>query len=142
MDGIGALKKTLLSLSPEITKGEKILIVVDADKSYCERKDEVTTIINNKDIDLFILPDNKNSGDLESLLLSTIPENEIIKCFDIYTECLEENDIKTSSINDKAKLFAYTTLSFNKKPKDSFEHFDFNHPKIVILKNFMKEKYL
>ncbi len=137
MNGIGGLNKTIESLSPELQRGEKILIFADADNSYQTRKDEITNIINNKSIDFFLLPNNEDKGDLESLLLSTLPNNIILKCFDTYIECLKQDNINITSINDKSRLFAYTTLSFNQKPKESFENFDFNHQSFYKIKEFL-----
>ncbi len=94
--------------------------------------------ITPENVGFYIFPNHKNDGDLETLLLSHIDkENKIIQCFDGYKDCTKRN------IDDKAKLYAYTTLELNQKPEEYIKNLtindDFNDLKTK-LQNLFKEQ--
>ena len=68
---------------------------------------------------------NSDSGNLETLLLSTLDKNNsVLNCFDKYSECLKEKEDIFEKALDKAKLHAYTMFSQKGenlyKPHNSF----------------------
>ena len=90
----------------------KYFAIVDADTSFSSRNSEMLEVAKDK-ADFYIFPNHQDDGDLETLLLSQInKENNVIKCFDRYQECVAKD------IDDKAKLYAYTTLVCNQKPEE------------------------
>ena len=124
------LESTLSNiLSPTIEKIEKIAIIQDADNDFKisiqNIKDAVkNSKIDNRKIEKFLTPNNKDLGDLETLLLSTIQKNPIVECFDNYKECLiSKQDIYEKALN-KGQVYAYTMYSQKgenlHKPQDSF----------------------
>jgi len=123
------LSKELPYLKDEENEISKIGIIQDTDKDFeaSEQyiKDEIkASLINPSKIKYFLTPNNGELGDLETLLLSTIQENSIIKCFDSYKQCLEKNqDIHPKALN-KGQVYAYTMYYQQGKnlykPQDSF----------------------
>ena len=98
--------------------------------------------IKGLNINFFLIPNHSEPGELETLLLSTVEsDNIILKCFQEYIACLEKRDINTASINNKAKLYAYTSLSFGKKPEESFDSmfdlWDIENRELQPVKNFI-----
>jgi predicted ATP-dependent endonuclease of OLD family len=144
MQGKGGLTKNLTSLEPELQKGIKIALILDADSDFKKRKSEVEKELNGLEIDFFLIPNHSEAGELETLLLSSVDsDNTILKCFEEYIACLEQKDVNTASINDKAKLYAYTTLSAGKKPEESFDSicnlWDMESCEFQPIKNFVHQ---
>ncbi len=62
----------------------------------------------NPKIGVFILPDGKNKGMLETLCLSIVESKDINKCIDDFMDCMGKNlKSKPPKNSDKAKLHAY-----------------------------------
>jgi len=129
MDGENNLEKELKLLKPKEIEISKIYIIQDADKipgdsqNYIEEEIKKSSINRDK-IKTFLTPNNKDKGDLETLLLSTIKNNSIVKCFDDYRVCLEsKEEIQQKALN-KGQVYAYTMYSQTGEnryqPKDSF----------------------
>ncbi len=141
MQGKGGLARTLASLEPELARGESIAVILDADKSFGSSKKETEKIISDRSVDFFLAPNHSDPGNLETLLLSTVDENDVILCFDEYIECLEEKGFNTYTVDNKAKLYAYTKLTFDKTPEKSFDsnerHWDLGHPKFSAINEFV-----
>jgi hypothetical protein len=116
LKGIDSVKETLKKLNKHDLSQNKYFAIVDADASFEIRNTEMTKLRQNDSIDFYIFPNNKDNGDLETLLLSHVNEdNKIIKCFDDYKACVI--DAVKKDIDNKAKLYAYTTLEHGKKPE-------------------------
>ena len=114
--------KNLIDKTSENPK--KILLICDADfkenkKSYDgfqKTKNTLNPVISklkkefkNRKIDFFILPNNKNDGNLDSLFLQCADKKitEKSRCVDDYLKCLGENP----SINKKDKLCSQLLIS-------------------------------
>ena len=116
-------------IKPTIPKIKSLAIIQDADDDYDKSEMNIKIAITNSKIDeskisYFLTPNNKDNGDLETLLLSTIKDNDIVKCFDSYKKCLEEKeDIHQKALN-KGQVYAYTMYSQKgenlHKPHNSF----------------------
>ncbi len=132
LDGKDKLHLAVNSFLSNTMQGNRNIIVFDADSDY------VTSLenINNKAVELgikidgvFLLPNNKDSGALEELLLYLInPEhNDFIGCFNNYEACLKGND-KFVSPAIKTKVYAYVdSLNKRRKLKIAQENFrDYN----------------
>lgn len=146
---------------------EQILIIADADQSCQERNNELQKLIKNNisepgkkyEIKLndkiiktgyFILPNNKDNGSLETLLLEAAYDKGKIlkKCVSDMYECLEQNTYKDklkSSKNkqDKLKLrlylnglIAHEDFHYDQTYKNEL---DFNHSCFKELKDFLSE---
>lgn len=92
---------------------EKHLIIFDADKDYNASKANIENQINQMNIpkenyEIFLLPNNKDNGNLETLIEKISRHKEVLNCFEGYEECISKlgiNDIKLPSKKDK--VFAY-----------------------------------
>ena len=110
-------------LKPMERKIKTIGILTDADKDFENSKEEVETAINNSKIDKnkfipFLTPNNKEEGNLEKLLLSTLDKKNIpqLQCFQQYKKCLMKD---ISNIEQRAiykhEVEAY--IKFSEKPR-------------------------
>lgn len=93
------------------------LVIFDADDDYGKKKDELVKWKeqNNVDFQLFLLPDNSSSGELEDLLELVInPENQpVMDCWKTYEDSLKEidlpwrNGLPLTIPAKKTKIYAY-----------------------------------
>jgi len=139
LKGIDSVKKTLEKLTEHDLSQHIYFAIVDADASFENRNQEMTGIATPKNVGFYIFPNHEDNGDLETLLLSNIGENKIINCFDTYKNCVDKE------IDNKAKLYAYTTLELNQKPEEYIKNLgigeNFNDLKTK-LQNLFKEETL
>ena len=129
LKGQDKLEQELIYLKDEEIQIEQIAIIQDADKDFKKSEESIKVSIKNSNIDknkikIFLTPNNKDLGDLETLLLSTIDKNNILECYNDYEICLQkEHDIYEKALN-KGKVHAYTMYSQQgenlHKPQDSF----------------------
>jgi len=116
LKGIDSVKKTIENLEELGLSQNSYFAIVDADNSFTERDKEMEALTKTNNVPYYIFPNHQDNGDLETLLLSHVnEENEIIKCFDAYKTCVKKD------IDNKAKLYAYTTLEHDKKPEQYIE---------------------
>ncbi len=129
IDGQGNLEKELNFLKNEEHMISNIFIIQDADNDIKKSKEQIEETINNSLIEknkikYFLTPNDKDTGNLETLLLSSIENNPVLECFDEYAKCLKENEEVYPKALDKGKLHAYTMYSQKGenlyKPVDSF----------------------
>ncbi len=119
LKGDGSVFKEIKILNDKDLSENKYFAIIDADNSFSDRNDEMTALTKDKNIEFYIFPNHKDKGDLETLLLSKIAsDNKILKCFDSYKECVEKD------IDNKAKLYAYTTLELDKRPEEYIKTLD------------------
>jgi len=83
LKGQNNLEETLkLILKPREAVISKIGILIDADQDFEQSKDEVKEAISSSNIDIkkisyFLTPNNKDLGNLETLLLSSLDKTDI-----------------------------------------------------------------
>jgi len=119
LKGDGSVIKEIEKLNDKDLSENKYFAIIDADKSFEDRNQDMRRLTKDKDINFYIFPNHKDDGNLETLLLSKIEiENKILKCFDDYKQCVEKD------IDNKAKLYAYTTLEFDLKPEEYIKTLD------------------
>lgn len=116
LGGQDNLNKFLERLKSKEIKISKIGIIQDADNNFEKSKENIENAIQNSKIDknkidIFLTPNNQDKGDLETLLLSTIKNNNIIECFDDYKKCLLRNDEIHPKALNKGQVYAYTMYS-------------------------------
>ena len=94
--------------------GRNIALVLDADSDVDQRRRDVNKKIQAcslpvKTEHVFLIPDNQQPGDLETLLEEiTISENRsIFDCLDAYNECLLSADTNYPKLDGKARIQAY-----------------------------------
>jgi len=125
LNGENNLEKALVYvLKPMERKIKTIGILTDADKDFEKSKQEVKDAIEKSKIDedkfiCFLTPNNKELGNLETLLLSSLDKETIpqLQCFQAYKKCLtdEIKDIEKRAI-DKHEVEAY--IKFSEKPRN------------------------
>jgi len=113
LKGIDSVKKTIENLEDLSLSQNLYFAIVDADHSFEDRNEEMNRLTKVKKIPFYIFPNNKDNGDLETLLLAKIGnKNKTIQCFNNYQECINKK------VDNKAKLYAYTTLELDKRPEE------------------------
>ena len=135
LKGIESIKKLIPTLEIDIKNGNKIFAIIDADKSFKNREKQMKELTKNQDIGFYIFPNHKDNGDLETLLLSNIPNDKFIQCFDKYKKCVGKD------IDNKTKLYAYTTLKYKQKPKEYIKTLDFSHQNFDELKQKLTDLF-
>ncbi|MFB1326394.1 DUF3226 domain-containing protein [Helicobacter pylori] len=94
----------------EIEKYDKTLIIFDADKDYESNKKEILSKTQQKitEEQIFLFPNNRDDGDLETLLLEIAKHDEFLKCFEGYLECIKSKEhYKPIKNISKSKWYAY-----------------------------------
>lgn len=134
---------------------KKISFILDADNSFSKREqdlqDEIKKIENTLKItDLFtqyfILPNHKDSGMAEDLLLEIASKPDLVNFInnDIFSKLDEHKDSKITKVA-KSKFMIYSACMTPLKNtphsliQQADEHLDFTHQKIVELKNFINK---
>ena len=139
--GISSVFKTIKNLNEKDLEENSYFAIVDADDSFEDRNKEIQSRIDNRDINYYILPNHQNSGDLETLILEIIGNSVIINCFNTYKECIETK-YPDCQIDNKAKLYAYTTIEHNKRPEKYIEeNLDIKHPNFNDLKQKLQNLF-
>lgn len=134
------------------------LVVFDADKDFNSRKQEIETWKTkyNLAFELFLLPDNKNTGALEDLLEKIIINNNkpIIDCWNGFETCIQECagkkiGKKLTIPAKKTKIYAYLEILLGETRKEkekikererdykNAEHWNLDSEFLVPLKCFL-----
>ncbi len=125
LKGDGSVKRYIENLTDHELSENTYFAIIDADNSFSDSEKKLQKCIGDKKIYFFIFPDHKNSGELEDLILSSIDidnKDEVIKCFNNYKQCIKDSINK--DIENKHKLYAYTTLQHNQKPEEYIKTLD------------------
>lgn len=141
-------KDNLINRVNLVKANKNYLIIFDADNDYNNSKANIENQINQMNIpkqnyEIFLLPNNKDNGNLETLIEKIALYKEVLKCFEGYEECISKlgiNDIKIPPKKDK--VFAYMqSFGFKNtiKPKefDLSPYVDFEDKYLEDLKNFL-----
>lgn len=146
----------IVRLQKNEDEGGKNLVIFDTDNNFIERMVYLNKnkMLHDVNFDLFLFPNNADSGDLETLLLQIVNfENHefYFTCFDDLINCLKKGippkKIKGFEVPDlKAKVFTY--LSFfkqdAKEEKRNYQNKTFwnlHHSATLSLKSFLN-KYI
>lgn len=146
-DGIKNVKEKICKA---LSMDERILVILDADDDMQKSLENIHTQLDLLDAglkghcEIFLMPNNKDAGNLETLLEHIAKEKCILKCFDNYTSCIVGLQSKNPNIklpNKKAKVFAYLS-SFGFKNGDKNFKMDDNilnlqSPYLDNLKDFL-----
>ncbi len=95
----------------------------------------------NINLGFYLMPNGKDEGELEDLLLRITKKAHILECVDIYMECLKEKDINIIK-QSKAKIYAY--ISAQEEPGLKIGeaaragYWDIESELLAPLKNFIK----
>lgn len=134
----------------EIEKIEdKFLVIFDADNGFETArnniKKQISQINSNAQYEIFLFPNDKDNGNLETLYAKIATNAKFIECFEKYKGCIEKykDCIGKKNLSDKSKLFAYLeacnlSTKIDKIKSDQLKQaFDFGHNYINPLKEFL-----
>lgn len=155
--GKGNIKKIANQFKENHEFEIKNIIIFDADIFY-EENDKFIELKKKFPIEYFLLPDNQADGDLETLLVQIInQENKVIfNCWDGYESCLKTSKRKEGVFTtpaSKTKIYAYLEAllgesdSQKKKIKEAERnyqdstHWDLNAPALTNLKTFLDQYF-
>ena len=96
--------------SESTEQGLTNLLIFDANGSYEDRLSELENKRKelNLQFEIFLFPDNQNSGNLETLLRSIANYSELFGCIDSYRECIQALSLeRLRDIDEKAKVYIY-----------------------------------
>jgi hypothetical protein len=143
---------------------KQVAVICDADFTEVENQDgflETKTKLDNlitklsgiQDFSYFILPNNQNDGNLESLFLQCLSENLKSKedCVDNYLNCIQDKSfaivshrkpkvkshILLSSLGYKENLRSIGYAINKESAKNPEDYFDFESPALDPLKHFL-----
>lgn len=129
---------------------EKILIIFDADSDAKASKQNIEKQLKNIEvsckIEIFLLPNNESSGDLETLLVNIAKHKEVLACFDNYKKCIENKVDIIEGLQlpqKKSKWFAYKE-AFGLSKDNYFKianYLDYNSAYLNDLKNFLRNAF-
>lgn len=149
---------TNTNITKALNNGEKACIIFDADKSYKNTLEHIKNKLGNLEnqVDIFLFPDNKSNGELETLLTQIAKQKEFIECFDNYINCIESKDKEAvKNIYKKSKMYAYQEavglqkeikkMNRNNKTHKDFlckeeifsKYFNFDSPALKPLEEFL-----
>mgnify|MGYP004469731165 FL=1 len=141
-------KDNLINRVNLVKANKNYLIIFDADNDYNNSKANIENQINQMNIpkqnyEIFLLPNNKDNGNLETLIEKIALYKEVLKCFEGYEECISKLGINGIKLpHKKSKVFAYME-SFGFKNPEEAENFDlspyvdFEDKYLEDLKNFL-----
>ena len=129
-------------------KKEDFIIIFDADDDYNKSKINIENQLdklNIKNDKIFLFPNNKDNGNLETLIEKIAIHKEVIHCYDNYTICIDSLINKIPNLKHqakKSKVFAYMSGFGFKNPIDikSFDltpYVDFDNIYLNDLKEFL-----
>jgi hypothetical protein len=146
-------KKFIRLTKEQIDFKYKILVIQDADNpkknsySGVENRIDYLNKIKIKEsinFEIFLFPNDKDDGDLETLLL----EIADFKNYDTYMECLHKfikEEHLNEMIEDKVKIFNYIRMYYGKKDAKEInreyitEYWNFTSDALKPLKNFIEK---
>lgn len=98
------------------------LLIIDANYNISKREEDVKKLKDkhNLEFDLFLLPNNEDSGNLETLLCKIINKEhkKIFGCFDKYQKCLKNSNSNYTIPDLKSKIYAFLEALLPKKKND------------------------
>jgi hypothetical protein len=138
--------ETQMDIKQKFEEGYTCLIILDADDSskdtnggFEKRKLllESIKVDNELKFEFFLLPDNMNNGDLEDILMESIPEDKkkILECIKNYRDCWNNN---LSENQNRGRIINKTVINhYENYCKKSNTLYNFNSEYFNPLKYFL-----
>lgn len=135
-------------------KKEDFIIIFDADDDYNESKSNIENQLDELDIKndkIFLFPNNKDIGNLETLIEKIAIHKEVLQCYESYEKCIDNlikriPDLKHQT--KKSKVFAYMSgfgfkntteaKNFDLTPYVDFDNIYLNDLKQFLINIFLK----
>lgn len=122
---------------------DKFLVIFDGDNDLKKAKNNIEQQINkinpNAQYEIFLFPNNKDSGNLETLYAKIATNTKFIECFEKYKTCIGKE------LPDKSKIYAYLeacglVTDYKKiKSNDIKNAFNFEDDYLKPLKEFLEK---
>ena len=145
--GVHHLKHVVGLIQKHHDAGNRIAILLDADSDLQNRRKELEKEKQRLNLPIereFFLPDDKQSGCLETLLerMAVSGHRAIYDCFDSYEDCLRDLSTTYETPNLKARIYAYCQVinaeTGPDKKYDDPAHWDLDAPNLDPLKQFLR----
>ena len=150
LDGWTNIPKVEPKFKEHSDAGHINLLILDADDNPIQRRRQILGYKNTIGIDfeLFLLPNDQDSGNLETILCQIISQNHqpIFDCFDRYQDCLRNNPTYHVP-NLKSKIFAYLEALLPPNQSEmcqdhernylNADHWDLDNPNLDPLRKFL-----
>ena len=109
--GVGRLANVAPLIRQAVDRGD-VALILDANSGVDSRRAKIAEILATEDIvigDVFLLPNNCDPGDLETLLKQLCLEEHraIHDCFEEYTGCLADRSSMYRRPSGKEQIYAY-----------------------------------
>ncbi|MEI0562353.1 DUF3226 domain-containing protein [Brachyspira pilosicoli] len=126
---------------------DRYAVIFDSDEDYYQSIDNIKKqfCIDNED-NIFLFPNNKDTGNLEILLEKIAKYKDVLNCFDSYENCingLKKNNPNINTPAKKSKVYAYMHIFGFKNSIKKTEKFDltpyvnFDDPYLDPLRDFL-----
>jgi hypothetical protein len=122
MNGIGKLVNYAPNFKESSFLGKTNLLVVDADDSPLERRQNLELQKEQLQIDCktFLMPNDSDTGNLETLLRNIAVFPKLFNCIETYKICIEALRVEElRPLDEKTKIFIYASSFHNSgRPKE------------------------
>ena len=145
--GVSRLSNVAAVIKQRHDAGNRISILLDANSDLKNRRKDLKKEKKRLNLPIeceFFLPDDKQSGCLETLLerMAVSGHRAIYDCFDSYEDCLRDLSTTYETPNLKARIYAYCQVigaeTGPHKKYDDPAHWDLNAPDLDPLKQFLR----
>lgn len=115
-------------------KGIQNIVIVDADANVENRRKDILSVTEGmvSAETLYLWPDDRSTGDLETLLEQIIqPQHKgIFECWEAYEMCLKHKNLQYTTPDRKAKIYAYLEALLSKQDGDLIKELkrDYTNP--------------
>lgn len=146
--GVAKLPNIANEIQRAYDAGKRIAIVLDANSDFTSRCAEFATQKASLKLPIdrfFLLPNNKDSGSLETLLeaMAISTHRVVYDCFDQYETCLQNRNTPYKLPNHKARIYAYCEAlgletRASKRQYVNSSYWNLNAPDLEPLKTFLR----
>lgn len=137
--------KNLLPNIENVINSKKVAIIFDADDDYGKAKANIKKQLGDyfNEVEIFLFPNNEESGNLEKLIEKIARKKEFIDCFKKYLGCIKQKNQQIDLKNiEKSIIYAYLQAcgerNFKKIDFKNRNLFDLNCAYLKPLKKFLE----
>ena len=149
-NGNGLTEPLAAKIKEEHKAGNKIIIIFDADSNRLTSLSNIQRKLPSlSGADIFLFPNNHDTGTLENLLLKLIPtpKSDILNCFESLIQCfrgtISAKNNELTLPDNKIKLYTYTSIHTGEKANETARNYlnpnlwDLNNSYLDPLKTFL-----
>ncbi len=146
--GVSKIEDAANEIRKKIDAGNRIATILDADDDYEERSSDLKKVIKKLNLPIkchFFIPNNKDSGAIETLLeqMAALDHQGVYSCLDKYSKCLKTLNKLYNEPDTKTRIYEYCrVVGIKAKPAErNYEcqsFWNLNVPVLKPLKEFLK----